>query len=208
MLSSLSLRLKVGKLAIVAPISGSWSVITVLIGVLLLNEVVNFYEEVGIILIIVGTILSVFRYKDITHVRFNRLISGVDYALITMVLWGMFYAGIGVLSEQLGWFWSVFVILALGSFLLLIYTSLKGTDISFPKNVLSLMFLYVVIGTAAFIFYSVGTSYGSLALVSPIAAAAPFIAVILALLLLKEKLEVNQIFGIAAIIIGLILIAY
>ena len=198
--------LKVGKLSIIAPISGSWSIITVLIGVIFLNETLSILQIVGVILTILGTILTSFKLRDILNLKLNNLVPGSGYAVITMLIWGVFYAAIGVLSKQFGWLYPVFIVTLGSAILLLIYSLIKRIKLSFPTKLSGLLVLWAILGTIAFVFYSLGANYGYISLVSPITAAAPFIAVILGLLLLKERVEINQIIGISLIIIGLIVI--
>ena len=200
--------LKVGKLSIVAPISGSWSIITVLIGVLFLNEALSTLQILGVILIILGTILTSFKLKDMLNLKLDKLVPGSGYAIMAMLIWGVFYAAVGILSKQLGWLYPIFIVTLGSAILLLIYSLIKRVDLSFPTKLSGLLLLWVVIGTIAFAFYGLGVNYGYISLVSPIAAAAPFIAVILSVLLFKEKLEINEVVGIIFIIIGLVAIAY
>lgn len=200
--------LKIGKLSIIAPISGAWSIITVLIGVMLFGESLTVMQSVGVALAILGTVLTSFKMRDLLAPRLRNLAPGSDYAIITMLLWGVFYAGIGILSKQLGWIWPVFVTTILSAVILLVYALFNGTDLSFPSKGTKLIVLWMIIGTIAFSTYGISANYGNVSLVSPIVASAPFIAVIAARLLLKEKLEVNQIIGIALILVGIFLIAY
>jgi drug/metabolite transporter (DMT)-like permease len=200
--------LRIGKVAVVVPIANTYSIIIVLIGILFLNENITLFLGIGIILTILGTVLTSFKLKDIMNLNLKKAAPGVKYAIITMLGWGILYASVGIISKQLGWFWPILILTVGSTIVLFIYSSINKIKASFPTKLTNLMFWYVLIGTAAFLFYSVGTSRGQISLVGPIAAAAPFVTVILARTLTKEKIDANQIVGIACIIMGLVIIAY
>ena len=66
---------------------------------------------------------------------------------------------------------------------------------------------YLALDAAAFLLFSLGTNYGDIAIVSPIVAASPLIALFLAHVRLHDKLQRSQAVGIAMILIGIIAIA-
>lgn len=200
--------MRVGKVSVVAPIANSWSVIAVLAGVLFLHEAITPLLGVGIVLTVLGTALVSFKFKDLISLNFGRSAPGVKYAAMTMLGWGVLYTSIGIISRQLGWLWPI-LILSVGSTIVVFVYSLTGNiKISFPTKLTNLMFWYVLIGTAGFLLYSLGTSRGDVSLVGPLAAASPFVTVILARVLVKERIDANQIVGIACIILGLVALAY
>jgi drug/metabolite transporter (DMT)-like permease len=199
--------LRVGKVALVAPVSESWPIIAVLFGIVFLGEGVGYAQGVGIVLAIVGTVLVSFRLRGLIRLKFGRLVKGMRYALLTMVGWSAFYLMIAFLSRQLGWLWAV-VLISIGSALVaLAHVLLSRGELSFPARSSKLMFWYIALGSVAFLAFSLGTNTGYISLVSPIAAASPFITVLLARAILKEKLDTNQIVGIGCVLIGLIAMA-
>ncbi len=199
--------LEKGKLAIVAPISGSWSIITVLVGVLFLKENLSLLQGLGVLATIIGTTLTSFKLKGILKTGFHSLVSGAEYAMAAMLIWGAFYSLIGVLSKGMGWLYPIMIV-GIGSCIILFASSSANkTKINFPASLSMMLIVWSVITVIALASYSVGTSHGYVSVVGPIAAASPFIAVILGVLLLKEKLASNQIIGIALILLGIIAIA-
>jgi drug/metabolite transporter (DMT)-like permease len=200
--------LRIGKVSVVAPVASSWSWIAVLVGVLFLNEAVTPFLGLGIVLTILGTILTSFKFKDLANLNFKKSMPGVRYAVATMFGWGVLYTAIGIISRQLGWFWPILVVSVGSTIVLFVYALVSKTETSFPTKLTGLMFWYIIIGTAAFLFYSLGTSKGYVSLVGPISAAAPFVTVVLARVLVKERVDANQVVGIACIILGLVVLAY
>lgn len=199
--------LRIGKVALVAPVSESWPIIAVLFGVFFLGEGVGYLQGAGICLAIVGTILISFKLRSLARLRPESLVRGMRYALLTMLGWGAFYLMIAFLSRQLGWLWAV-VLISIGSALVaLAQMLLSRAKLSFPVRSSRLMFWYIAMGTVAFLAFSIGTNMGYVSLVSPIAAASPFITVLLARAILREKLDTNQIVGITCILMGIIIMA-
>lgn len=199
--------LKIGKLSIIAPISGSWSVITVLIGVIFLSESLNVLEIVGIILVIFGTLLASLRIRDVLRLKRDTIISGSEYAVATMLIWGVLFALIGVLSKRIGWLSPIFIVTVGSAVVLFVYSVVGKVELKFPVKLYRMVGLWTLTGTLAFIFYSLGTNYGYISIVSPITAASAFVAVILGVIVLRERLENEQRLGIVLIIIGIILVA-
>ncbi len=199
--------LKIGKLSIIAPISGSWSVITVLIGVIFLSEALNVLEIVGIILVIFGTLLASLRIRDVLRLKRDTIISGSEYAVATMLIWGVLFALIGILSKRIGWLSPIFIVTVGSAVVLFVYSVVGKVELKFPVKLYRMVGLWTLTGTLAFIFYSLGTNYGYISIVSPITAASAFVAVILGVIVLRERLENEQRLGIVLIIIGIILVA-
>lgn len=199
--------LKLGKVAVVVPIANTYSIVIVLTGLLFLHEVITPLLWVGISLTILGTILVSFKLRDIVRLRINRAVPGVKYALLTMFLFGTFSAAVGVLSKLLGWFWPIFIISIGCTVTLFVHASIKKIRTSFPVFLTGMLPLYAVVGTSAFIFYSVGANHGQLSLVGPLAAAAPLVTVMLARIFVKERMAINQAVGVAFILIGLVIMA-
>lgn len=199
--------LKIGKLSIIAPISGSWSVITVLIGVIFLSESLNVLEIVGIILVIFGTLLASLRIRDVLRLKRDTIISGSEYAVATMLIWGVLFALIGILSKRIGWLSPIFIVTVGSAVVLFVYSVVGKVELKFPVKLYRMVGLWTLTGTLAFIFYSLGTNYGYISIVSPITAASAFVAVILGVIVLRERLENEQRLGIVLIIIGIILVA-
>ncbi|MGI0100851.1 MAG: DMT family transporter [Candidatus Micrarchaeaceae archaeon] len=202
--------LRVGKVSVIVPVSATWSLITVLIGALLLKEGLNTVQYIGIALIILGTVLISIKIRYLIGLKLNKLAAGIPYAILSMVLWGFLYSGIGVISQQMhNWLWPVLINTIGSMIVMLLYVLSRKPDISFPGGISKyLILLWIATGVAGFLFYSMGTSTGYISVVGPISAAAPLITVILAMVVLKEKVSLHQAIGIALIILGLIAIVY
>lgn len=199
--------LKVGSISIVSPIASAYPIVIVFAGVLLLNEAITISLGAGIVLIILGAVFASFKMHELRKLKLSKAIPGVKYALIALFGWGILYASIGIISKSLGWFYPVFIISVGSAIALFIYSWFGKIDTAFPLKIKRNLFAYATIGTAAFLFYSIGTNIGSIAVVGPITGAAPLITVILAMALKGEKVEINQAIGIIFIISGIVILS-
>ncbi len=199
--------MKEGYVSIIVPISSSWSIIVAIVGIAFLFEAITHAQLYGILLVIIGTLLVSFKWTDLKRLELTTVAEGVKYALFAMLSWGVTFALVGILSKSVGWLWSVTLVL-FGSFLILfVYSFLTHTDISFPRKITKTFSVYVVLDTIAFLMYGIGTNYGYLSIVGPITASAPLISLLLARLVLNERLETNAKIGVLAIMLGIILVA-
>jgi drug/metabolite transporter (DMT)-like permease len=200
--------LESGKASIIVPVASSWSILTVLIGVFLLGETLNVFQSIGIPVVIIGTILVSLREGEVPKVRVKGATSGIYYALLAVFSWGFLYAIIGVLSKSVGWLWPIFVTSVGSTVILFLYSRVNKIELSFPRDITTQFGVYAILNAAAFLLYSMSASYGNIAVISPIVAAAPLIVMALAYFILHERLRRNQVLGVVIILIGIIAVAF
>ncbi|MDE1851432.1 MAG: DMT family transporter [Candidatus Micrarchaeota archaeon] len=200
--------LRIGKLSVVVPIGNAWSIITVIAGVFLLNEALNTPQLIGVVLAILGTVVVSFKLHDVVRLRFNKIVLGGEYALVSMLGFGILFAVMGYLAGLLGWYWSALITMSIGAAVRLLFSLFRKTKLSFPIEVAPTLLLGSILGALALIAYNISSAYGYIAISGPIAASSPFITLMLGVILLKEKPERNQLLGILMIIAGIVLMAY
>jgi drug/metabolite transporter (DMT)-like permease len=201
--------LKEGQVSLVSPIGASWAMVTVILSVIFFKEVLQTNQIVAIILIILGIILVSINIKEFLRRERFTLLAGTKEGLIAMFGWGLSLFLIIPPSKILGWFLPVFLfrlfsILFLTSY---IFIGKQSFKMSFQPSLLALLLPIGFLDTGAFFSYSFGVSGEYASIVAPIAASFPLVTIILARVLLKERLVLNQLLGIASIITGLILIS-
>jgi bacterial/archaeal transporter family protein len=203
----LSKGMRIGNASIISPITSVYPVITIFLSLIFLKEPITAFQSFCIVLIIIGTVLISLNLKNILKSDARKTHLGIEFALISLVGWGLFFFFISILTTQVGWFESMLLatIPQLAFFLLYGYITKDKFRIStnsLPK--LSFMGFLAFLG---FIGYNLGVTYTYTSIVTPISAASIVIVVILAVLLLKEKLELYQILGILMVILGVVLIS-
>lgn len=198
-----------GQVSLVSPIGASWAMITVILSVIFFKEILQTNQIIAISLIILGIILLSTNLKEFLKIKRFTLLGGAKEGLIAMLAWGVSLFLIVPASKALGWFLPVFALKFFGLLLLFTYTLFgrKSLKINFQSSLLILLFFIGFFDVIAFFGYSFGVEGEYASIIAPIAAAFPLVTIILARVLLKERLVLNQIFGIVSVIAGLILIS-
>ena len=199
--------LQVGKVSIISPISSCWAAVTVILSLIFLNETLTKFQAYGVTLAITGAVLTSFKWHDLKKLNLKNLATGVHYAIIAMLSWGIYVVLISMLVPELGWFLPIFFIKAVAVLYLLAYFAIAKKEFSFPKNVATFVVLIGILETIAFLSLGVGISSEYTAIVAPIAAAFPAVTIILARIFFKESLDINQKIGIISVLAGLVLLS-
>lgn len=198
-----------GKVSLVSPLGASWAMITVILSVIILEEVLQTNQIIAIILIIFGIILVSINLKEILKTKRLALLGGIKEGLIAMLTWGISLFLMVPASKALGWFLPVLAFKFFGLLFFIFYTafSRKSLKIDFKTSLLILLFFTGFLDMVAFFGYSFGVEGEYASIIAPIAASYPLATVILARIFLKERIVLNQAFGIIGIIAGLVLIS-
>lgn len=199
--------LQVGKVSIISPIAACWAVVTVILSLIFLNETLTALQIVGVSLAILGAVLTSFKLHDLLKLRLKNIAKGVEYAIIALLAWGVYFIFIDILVAELSWFLPMFLLKAVAVFYLLTYSCATKKNVSFPKNIILLIILIGVLEVIAFLSYGIGVTSEYTAIVAPICAAFPMVTIILARIFFKETLEINQKIGIISVLVGLVLLS-
>ena len=195
--------LAVGAISIVVPVSALCVMLPVLTG-LALGEVLHPLQVLGMVIAIVGGV-AVSREKKAT-VNKKRLAAGIVPALGAALGFGAFY----VVMDRAGAvdpLWAAMV--SRSSFFLFLLPALLLKRPSLKVKVIHLPVVFaigILDGTAA-LAYTTATTKGMLSLVSVVSSLYPAVSVILAALILKERLRALQFFGVVMAIVGVALIS-
>lgn len=206
-LISFNKGLRVGNVSIVATVASGWGAISAILGVVLLGERITGLQMLYICIIVIGTILVSFELKNILGVRQKKRVLGLECAIVTVFAWGAYFFLVSVLVGIFGWFTAAFLVTAPTLAIFLIYGARTRSGFGVSTSELPLVLGVGGLSIIGFLAYSIGVSYNYTAIVAPVSAAAPAITIILALLLLKERLANNQKLGMVLILIGLILLS-
>jgi len=209
-----------GEVSIVAPLSGTYSLVTVLLAVFILGEVLTLYKIISIIFIILGIVLV---STDFSKLKNLHTVNGVKEVLVAVLLWGVYFFLLayikdmyllraGVESSKLILGMNIYLMTSLfgGIFSILIALMLKAAikreDIK--SNTAVLFFANLILYTAAWIAVNVGLVTELVSLLAPVSSLYPAITVLLAAIVLKEKLVKNQYIGLVTILAGIFLLGF
>lgn len=193
----------IGVVSVVSTIAATGPVLPVLVGVAL-GERPTALQISGIGLALAGTAMLAFDRRSVE--RGGRLVPGVGLALLAAFAFGVFLVAIryasrpdpiwGVLATRSG---SVVALLVLG----LAFRS----RVHAPLREMPALFAVGVLDVSADVFFALATTIGLLSLVSILASLYPVATVLLARIVLKERMARLQQGGVVVALIGVLLIS-
>jgi len=199
--------IEVGKVSIISPVGHASVIITVLLALIFFKEKLTLLQGIAIAIIIAGVITVSFKYSDLKKLKLTHFAKGMPYALVAAAGWGITFFLLKIPIIAAGPIVAALYLEGMALVYLIVALPFKKKKILPKKPLLKYIILWAVltsIGTPAL---AAAIKYIGAALANPIAFASPFVAVVLAYLLLKERLEFNQLISVAAIIAGIIIIA-
>lgn len=201
--------LEKAQVSLVSPIGAAWGLITAMLGVVFFKEALSTIQLLAIGFIVVGIVLLSIDIQDLFKSKKVNLLVGVKEGIIAMLGWGISLFLIIPASRDLGWFLPAFIF---RFFLLLLLTGYvllsKRPFVPKPKKFpIKLLLLIGVFDIGGFFSYSFGVAGAHASIVAPIGSAFTLVTVLLAKVFLKEKMDLNKIIGILAIVSGLVLIS-
>jgi drug/metabolite transporter (DMT)-like permease len=198
--------LQVGKLSLISPISSCWVLVTVLLSIFLLNEPMDLQSGIGIMLCMSGILLTSFNLKDLILSKFINVYSGVNFAIMAALSWGILFILLDVLNSPLGWFVPILAIRMISFFMISAYFLGTRKSLSIESSILPRISLIAILDAFAYISYSFAISLTYTAVIAPISALFPLITLVLARIFLKERLGIAQKIGIGLAILGVFLL--
>jgi drug/metabolite transporter (DMT)-like permease len=200
-----------GKISITGTILASYPIYTVILSRFINNEVLNSVQTLAIVLTILGTLIV-----SIEKLNLN------DLKKRNYILWAISGAIAVGLSDSLsknainrvGFQDFLFALALVQIPVALIYLKLEKQKITEIKNFLKKLpkYKFSIIGSflnvigVLFLWLAFSATYASIA--SPLTATYPVLMVILAHFLLKEKINKKDYFGIALVLIGIIVLSF
>ncbi|OGK16564.1 hypothetical protein A3H80_02840 [Candidatus Roizmanbacteria bacterium RIFCSPLOWO2_02_FULL_37_19] len=197
---------KIGKIGVVVPIANSSSIFTVLFAVLFFSEILTLNKLIAIAIIITGVVLISVNIKDFKRSELFVLSSGIPYAFLTMILWGLVFALFRIPVKSLGPFFTTLIIeLSILIFSCVHLFLIKKESLKKPvKSMIPSLLMFGLFGYLGSLFFNLGIQVAEVSIVAPIAFSAPAISVLYARLVYKEKLLLRQYIAVVCIIFGII----
>jgi drug/metabolite transporter (DMT)-like permease len=198
--------IKISRISIMAPISGTSPFVTVLLSALLLGITIHTFQWIAIIVIIGANVVMSMDLKNWRNSQALKLSSGIPYALIATVGWGCFYFFLVYATNWLGPWLSaclveVGVTLAAGAHVLF------GKKKIFYKQTFSravvLNSILLCIGTIG---YTVGVRYFNIGIVASLSNSTAIVSALAATYLFHEHLTKKEKLAASAMIAGIIVL--
>lgn len=212
--------LEIGEVSIVAPISGTFSLITVILAVMFLGETLSIVKIVSILLIVLGV---VFVSTDFSKLKHLHTVKGVKEALLAVLFWGIYFFVLGLISKNyivdgasyglkmqvaaaIFLFTNLFGALFMLLIVIFMKTKITKEDMK-QKNTLLLFIVNLVLYTGAWVAVNIGIVSEFISILTPVSSLYPAVTILLAVIFFKDRLVINQKIGIFVILSGIFLIS-
>lgn len=197
--------LQVGHVSLVVTVASAWGAVTAVLGVLLLGESMTWLQAAFIALIVLGTVLAALGSRSAARRKAGGL--GIGYAAIALSSWGAYYFFLGFLVKALNWFSVTLFVTAITVLFLAAYGAVTKKPMKANMGSLGPLLAMGAFNVIVLFAYNIGVTVSYASIVAPISAASPLVTIILAYVLLRERLAPNQKIGVAMVLLGIVLLA-
>jgi inner membrane transporter RhtA len=185
--------LRVGQLTVVSPTVATSGGVGALLAVVFLNERFELAVALAVIASVVGVVMA--------SASGRGRVTGVGWAIPAAVLFGAYTTALAVSAERIGPMWAVLGYRVTTLLILIpIGLSIPGLRFSLPREVRTTVVAAAVLEAVGFAAFSIALDLGPVAIVSVIMAQFTTVAVILAAVVLTERLRSHQWAGVAIVI--------
>ena len=196
--------LSVGAMGVVAPLSSTAAVIPVVFG-LASGDTLSALQASGIVLAVVGVALASREASDEARAS-KALATGAGLALVSALGFGFFFVAIAKASDA-DVVWAVGVNRTVSVGLLAAALLVTRPGIGLRLRDMRILVVIGVLDTGANFLFALASTKGLLSVVAVLAALYPVVTVILARVVLHERLQTIQRVGAAAALAGVALIS-
>lgn len=199
-----------GQVAIAGTISAAYPALTVVGAVVLLGESMAAVHSLGVAVIIAGVIGLSYERSPLAVSRTSR--RSMTFAFMAFLAWGMWSLTSKAAVDLVGAgnMFGFYIISSLTAPLMYAwFRRVRPLRHTFPDpGRLAWMFgaAALVVNVFGAFAYTYALEQGSASLVVPISSAYPLVTVVMAMGLLKERISGLQVLGLAAVVVGLVLV--
>lgn len=204
-----------GVVSVVAPVAYTYPAITTVLSIALLGTLLSAVQILAIAGIIIGVVLTSTKLSDLRQSFSGRgapnLTAGFLPAIGAAVFFGGVYVGVGYAAPVVSVVIPVMVLRIMGISVGAILAPLLKQDIRPSRSVFSKpLILMGILEAVGFLTLTYGISIpgGSLPIVTAISGMGGAVAASYGLVLLKERLELNQILGVVISLLGVFTLLY
>jgi drug/metabolite transporter (DMT)-like permease len=201
--------IKLGKVSVVAPISKSSVIFTVLLSFIFFKENLRSMQIISIFFIIIGIFLISVNFKDLKNSHLFKISSGILFALIASILWGLVFFLLKFPVSVLGPILTAFLIEIGVMVSSLAHLKFTKVNINLPdrKTMIYIFFLGVFVATGM-LFYNLGISKADVSIVAALTFSSPLVAVIYGKFAYNEKFSLLQYIAILSMLSGIVMVSY
>ena len=200
--------LQIGPVSVIAPLTTLFSVVSLGLAYLFLDERLTFSQVAVISVALIGAVITVFKPGKINLASSNLGIGIVLGFLATLIIGAQFFVQ-GAISKEVGWFLGVYFPMMFSIFGFVPISFYKG-EIPWQKlniKIIGLLLMTSSMKIGAFFLFSRGAELGSIGIVSVAHTTYPVIPIFAGVLLFKERLSYTQVLGIVLLLSSLAILS-
>ena len=200
--------LQIGPVSVIAPLTTLFSVVSLALAYLFLDERLTFSQVTVISVALIGAVITVFKPGKIKLGSPNLGIGIVLGFFATLIIGAQFFVQ-GAISKEVGWF--------LGVYFPMMFSIFGFVPIAFYKReipwqkinikIIGLLLMTSSMKIGAFFLFSRGAELGSIGIVSVAHTTYPVIPIFAGVLLFKERLSYSQVLGIVLLLSSLAILS-
>ena len=200
--------LQIGPVSVIAPLTTLFSVVSLALAYLFLDERLTLSQVTVISVALIGAVITVFKPGKIKLGSSNLGIGIVLGFFATLIIGAQFFVQ-GAISKEVGWF--------LGVYFPMMFSIFGFVPIAFYKReipwqkinikIIGLLLMTSSMKIGAFFLFSRGAELGSIGIVSVAHTTYPVIPIFAGVLLFKERLSCSQVLGIVLLLSSLAILS-
>ncbi|HEX4717365.1 MAG TPA: DMT family transporter [Thermoleophilaceae bacterium] len=194
----------IGKMSLVVPIASMAGVVPVIVGIAT-GDRPSVVQLAGMVIALAGAVLAS-REPDEGARGGSKLAAGVLLAALSAFLWGWFFLALDVASDG-GAVWASLINRTTSLALLLVAAAIMRPHLAAARPHMAALALAGTLDVSANLLFAAATTKGLVSLVSVAGSLYPVVTVLLARVVLKERVHRVQELGVAAALGGVVLIA-
>lgn len=197
--------LLMGKVGLISPTTATNVILSLSLSAVFLGVAISKTQLLFISLIIVGTILIAFNFKDFKQSSMFRIKSGVPYALATAFCWGIFFFLAQIPLRALGVYLTSFIF-ELGMLVAtIIHLMIIKESFRVPEfKTLRIVWLISLLNALSIVGLYTGLLRANVGIVLTLSASTPLVIAVYGKVVYKERLSKLQYLAIALVLIGII----
>jgi drug/metabolite transporter (DMT)-like permease len=198
--------IKVSRIGIVAPISGTSPLITVLLSAFILGAVIHPLQWIAVLIVIGANVIMSIDIKNWRNSNVLQLSSGIPFALLATIGWGAFYFFLVYSTNWLGPWMSAFLVEAGVTIAAGIHLVLSSKKIQYREIVSkSIIFnsLLLCFGTVGF---TIGVHYFNVGIVASLSNSTAIVSAIGATYFFHEHLTRKEKIAASVMIAGIVVL--
>jgi drug/metabolite transporter (DMT)-like permease len=198
---------KIGKMGVVKPVASAYIVFTALFSFIIFSEQPTLAQWVGIVALLIGVVLISVDFDELRNSELLKVSSGVPFALLAAVSWGLTFALYKIPIGALGAIPASFIVETMIFTCSALYLLTTRTWKKPSRSSLVQLTLVGILGATASIAFNFGVQYAGAGIVAALVGSNALVTTIYARIIDHETLTFKQYASVSIIILGVVIIS-